>query len=229
MTQGMTRGTLPTFDDLPVILPVFPLSGALLLPRGRLPLNIFEPRYIAMIDDALGPLPITGRMIGMIQPQTEGGENLYKVGCAGRIVAFSETEDNRYLITLEGTCRFAIGDELAMVHGYRRVAPLWDAYKNDLAANEEAPPFFDREKLVVALRPYFKLHGIMANWGTIDELSPEKLVIAVATACPFSVSEKQALLEAHDINDRFKLLLTLLDMATRTLSSQHGDIEGMRH
>jgi Lon protease-like protein len=225
----MTKGVLPAFNDLPVVLPVFPLSGALLLPRGRLPLNIFEPRYIAMIDDALGPLPITGRMIGMIQPHTEGGDTLYRVGCAGRIVAFSETEDSRYLITLEGAIRFTMGEELSMTRGYRRVVPVWDDYRADLTDTEEAPLTFNREKLIVTLRPYFKLHGIMANWETIDELSPEKLVIAVATACPFGPNEKQALLEAKDLMARFDLLITLLDMATRTLASTQGDGEGMRH
>ncbi|MGE3770140.1 MAG: LON peptidase substrate-binding domain-containing protein [Bdellovibrionales bacterium] len=226
----MERHFLPTFDSLPATLPVFPLSGALLLPRGRLPLNIFEPRYMAMVDDALGPMTSTGRLIGMIQPQTEtdGDNTLYRVGCAGRVVAFAETEDHRYLMTLEGIIRFTVAEELPTTRGYRRVVPVWDDYKTDLTIAEEKTPFFSREKLITKLRPYFKLHGILANWETIDELSPEKLVTAVATSCPFTPTEKQALLEAKDLAGRFDLLLALLDMASRSVTAGH-DNDGAKH
>lgn len=209
---------------LPATLPVFPLYGALLLPRARLPLNIFEPRYMAMVDDALG----AGRLIGIIQPQ-EDDKTLYKIGCAGRIVAFAETEDNRYLLTLEGVVRFSVQEEIPTTRGYRRIVPEWAVFAADLNAAEDRPANFSRDKMIGKLRPYFKLHGIMANWETIDDLTPEKLITAVATSCPFSATEKQALLEARTTADRFDLLLTLLDMGCRTMMVGSGDSEGMRH
>lgn len=221
-----------TLDDLPQTLPVFPLTGALLLPRARLPLNIFEPRYLAMIDDAMG----AGRLVGMIQPQAEVTANnknppLFSVGCVGRIVSFGETDDNRYLVALQGIARFQVKEELPTTRGYRRVVPDWQKFAADVSDEEESASNFSREKLITTLRPYFKVQGIMANWETIDELTPEKLVTAVATACPFSATEKQALLEAADLKDRFDLLITLLQMATR--STQHAaagaDRDDMRH
>jgi len=218
----MSDSFLPSFENLPTTLPLFPLAGALLLPRGRLPLNIFEPRYIAMVEDALA----SGRMIGIVQPQ-EDDKTTYKIGCAGRIVGFAETEDGRFLVTLEGVARFVISDEMPTTRGYRRAVPLWDDYKADLTGTEERSDNFNRDVLISKLRPYFKLQGIMANWETIEELSAEKLVTAVATSCPFSQTEKQALLEAPDMAARFDLLLMLLDMGTRSAAS--GENTGMRH
>lgn len=221
-----------TIDDLPQTLPVFPLTGALLLPRARLPLNIFEPRYLAMIDDALG----AGRLIGMIQPQAEPSATnknppLYSVGCVGRIVSFGETDDNRYLVALQGVGRFQVAEEVPTTRGYRRIVPDWQKFAADVTDEEESASNFSREKLITTLRPYFKVQGIMANWETIDELSPEKLVTAVATACPFGPNEKQALLEAPDLKDRFDLLITLLQMATRSTqqTASGTDRDDMRH
>lgn len=212
-----------TYDDLPTTLPVFPLSGALLLPRARLPLNVFEPRYVAMIDDALG----AGRLIGMIQPQQENatGKNppLFDVGCVGRIVSFGETDDNRYLIALQGIARFQVKEELPTTRGYRRIVPDWEKYAADATETEETASNFSREKLITTLRPYFKVNSIMANWETIDELTPEKLVTAVATACPFAATEKQALLEAPSLDARFDLLITMLQMATRSGAANERD------
>lgn len=220
------------FDDLPQTLPVFPLTGALLLPRARLPLNIFEPRYIAMIDDALG----AGRLVGMIQPQQEtavSGKNqpLFNVGCVGRIVSFGETDDNRYLIALQGIARFQVKEELPTTRGYRRIVPDWTKFQADATPEEEHASNFSREKLITTLRPYFKVQGIMANWETIDELTPEKLVTAVATACPFSATEKQALLEAVDLKARFDLLITMLQMASRSTphSTSGTERDDVRH
>jgi uncharacterized protein len=214
----MTNHFIPSFDNLPETLPLFPLAGALLLPRGRMPLNIFEPRYIAMVEDALA----TGRMIAIVQPQDDD-KSIYKIGCAGRIVAFAETEDNRLLITLEGVCRFRITEEIPTTRGYKRIMPLWDDFKTDLNVTEDRSDHFNRDALIAKLRPYFKVQGIMANWETIEELSAEKLVTAVSTSCPFTATEKQALLEAKDMGARFDLLLMLLDMGSR------GDGDGMRH
>lgn len=215
--------------DLPSSLPVFPLTGVVLLPRARLPLNIFEPRYLAMVDDAMA----AGRFLGMIQPQQDTTKDnnkspaLYQVGCVGRIISFGETDDGRYLLALQGLARFQVKEELPTTRGYRRVVPDWQKYAADLSSDEESASNFSREKLITTLRPYFKVQGIMANWDTIDDLSPEKLVTAVATACPFGPSEKQALLETNTLADRFDLLIALLQMATR--STANHEHESMRH
>lgn len=202
---------LPRPDDLPDCFPVFPLSGALLLPRGRLPLNIFEPRYLAMTEDALG----AGRLIGMIQPAPRRpagrtGPGLYRVGCLGRIVAFSETEDGRYLITLFGITRFAIVEELPMQRGYRRVRAALAHYAADRTPPPAAGSCCDRAELLGALRGYFTRQGIEANWEAIEGMTEEALVTTLCMACPFDVAEKQALLEAPDLAERAEALRTLL-------------------
>lgn len=208
---------------LPAILPLFVLPSILLLPRGRLPLNIFEPRYRAMIEDAMGQ----GRLIGVIQqrmPQDEGAiPQLYQVGCVGKIMTFSETEKGNYLISLQGVCRFAIAEELALQQGYRRVRPDWTAYREDMA--EPSHGVIERGRLFAALRNYFKLHGIMANWDVIQETADEQLLISLAMTCPFAPWEHQALLEASSLADRARLLLSLIEMA----SLDHGEHEIVRH
>lgn len=212
----------PTFDRLPRELPVFPLPGVLLLPRGRLPLNIFEPRYLAMVEDALG----ADRMIGMIQPTDPASRAkappLYETGCAGRITSFSETEDGRLLITLTGVCRFVALRELPCGRGYRRVQPAWERFAGDL--NGEAQGAIDRERLVGGLKGYFKAQGISANWEAIDGTPDERLVTSLAMICPFEASEKQALLEAPDLTERAKLLIALIEMAI--LDGHEGDGAG---
>jgi uncharacterized protein len=196
-------------EDLPATFPVFPLAGALLLPRGRLPLNIFEQRYLAMTEDALA----AGRMFGMTQPdplrpKQDTGPCLYRVGCLGRLSSFSETDDGRYLITLTGICRFAIAEELPMRRGYRRVRAQFAAFESDL----EPPPAagFNRDELMAALRRYFAHRGFEANWDAISQMSDEMLVITLAMVCPFEPPEKQALLEAPSAADRAATLLALL-------------------
>src|SRR6201997_1407718 len=150
---------------LPGILPIFPLSGVLLLPRGRLPLNIFEPRYLAMTRDALAG----DRLIGMVQPSDPAdlGRNppVYPTGCAGRITSFSEAEDGRFLITLTGTSRFRIREELPLLEGYRRIVPDWQEFAQDVEGEEM--PDFDRERLMRGLRAYFQQHQISADWDSI--------------------------------------------------------------
>ena len=209
---------------LPTILPIFPLTGVLLLPRGRLPLNIFEPRYLAMTRDALAG----DRLIGMVQPSDPGasGDNppVYPTGCAGRITSFAETEDERFLITLTGTCRFRIRDELPLLEGYRRVVPEWSGFARDLDSEDE--PAFDRERLMRGLKGYFQQRQISADWGAINSVPGERLVTSVAMVCPFEPSEKQALLEASDLNERARLLTAIVEMA---LMNRSGDGTGARH
>ena len=200
-------------DDLPATFPVFPLSGALLLPRGRLPLNIFEPRYLAMTEDALG----RGRVFGMVQPdpqrpRLETGPALYRVGCLGRLSSFSETDDGRYLNTLTGVCRFAIAEELAPCRGYRRVHGVFAPFVGDLEPPDE--PGFDRTEVLAALRSYFAHRGFDANWDAIGQMSDELLLITLAMVCPFESAEKQALLEAPTQPERAATLLALLRIDT---------------
>jgi Lon protease-like protein len=193
-------------------LPIFPLPGVLLLPRGQLPLNIFEPRYLAMTRDALAG----DRLIGMVQPSDPrqplaGSPPVYPTGCAGRITSFSETEDGRFLITLTGLCRFRIGEELPPASGYRRVVPQWDEFTRDLRSERE--PGFDRERLIRGLRSYFDRHQIKAEWNAISSVPGERLITSIAMVCPFEPSEKQALLEAPDLEARARLLTAIVEMA----------------
>jgi Lon protease-like protein len=209
----MSRGPFePSFDELPAILPVFPLTGVLLLPRGRLPLNIFEQRYLAMTRDALKG----ERVIGMIQPLDGAGDAgeplLYRTGCAGRMTAFSETDDGRYLITLTGLARFDLAEELPRDRLYRRVVPDWRRYRADLE-EKEAAPAIDRARLLAALKPFFRRHGIEADWRAVEATPDERLITTLAIVCPFAPAEKQALLEAADAAARARLLTTLAEIA----------------
>ena len=207
----MTSVFMTKAEALPASLPILPFNGALLLPRSRLPLNIFEPRYLALVEDALG----AGRLIGMVQRQGEAEDaRLYGVGCVGRVVSFSETEDNRLLLVLDGVSRFRIGAESVSPKGYRRVAANWDMFADDIDEAEEKIPADLREELLAALRPYFRAHNILANWDTIEEASTERLISSLVGLCPLAVNEKQALLEAADLAARAELLLALLGMAT---------------
>jgi Lon protease-like protein len=200
----------PHFEALPKTLPIFPLSGVLLLPRGRLPLNIFEPRYLAMTRDALAG----ERMIGMIQPLAEDGDGaappVYGTGCAGRIISFAETDDGRYLITLKGLIRFAIASELPLHSGYRRVVPDYALYRTDLHPDEAD---IDRTRLLTALKAYFTVQGFSVDWQAVEGTENERLVTSLAMICPFEASEKQALLEAPDLSERCRTMTALLEMA----------------
>jgi Lon protease-like protein len=207
-------------EDLPDILPVFPLSGVLLLPRGRLPLNIFERRYVAMFDDALA----SQRLIGMIQPNDgepqDTGPALFPVGCAGRITSFSETEDGRYLVTLDGVARFRVVRELPLHRGYRRVAADWSSYHGDLI---EEPCAIDRPRLTDLLQAYFRQQGLSANWEAIGATPDEKLLTSLAMICPFEPREKQALLEAGCLSDRARLMMTMIEIAVA------GNVDASQH
>jgi hypothetical protein len=210
---------------LPEILPIFPLNGVLLLPRGRLPLNIFEPRYLAMTSDALG----SERMIGMIQPNDPAvpGMNppVYPVGCAGRLTSFSETDDGRYLITLTGVSRFRIREELPLLRGYRRVVPDWEEFASDRGPAGRLN--FERARLIAGLRNFFEQRSISVDWDAIEKAPSEYLVTSIAMACPFAPSEKQALLEAADLDARAELLTALVEMAAIKPTTE--DTGGTRH
>ena len=206
----MTSVFNPLFEDLPTKIPIFPLTGVLLLPHGKLPLNIFEPRYLNMITAALAG----HRMIGMVQPTgpNEGDQpDIYKTGCAGRITSFNESEDGRYLVTLSGLIRFDLAEELPLRDGYRVAVPDWSPYCDDLA--EETSAGVDRDRMLRALKGYFTVNDVDANWDAIKDTTTDRLVNALAMMCPFQPSEKQALLEALSLGDRANVMVALLEMA----------------
>jgi uncharacterized protein len=201
---------------LPDVIPLFPLTGAVLLPRGELPLNIFEPRYIGMVDDAIKG----ARLIGMIQPLPSGNgaaaPPLFQIGCAGRLTRFSETGDGRYLITLTGVARFRTVEEIDAETPYRQFRVSYDAFQADLlpGAGENA---VDREAVVSMLRSFAEYSKLEIDWASIDAAPTETLVNALAMMSPFGANEKQALVEAIDLKTRAETLvaLTKLDMAQR--------------
>lgn len=209
--EGSRTSFVTRPEDLPEILPVFPLSGVMLLPRGRLPLNIFEPRYLAMVEAALGQ----GRFIGMVQPTGEtdgqGRSKIFGTGCVGRISAFNETEDGRYLISLCGVARFKIVEELDLQRGFRRVRADWQPYIHDL--EPARPCLIDRAHLIGRIRRYFQLQGIVGELDMVEKSCDEKLINSLAMICPFSPCEKQALLEAGGMDERCTLLMALMDLA----------------
>jgi Lon protease-like protein len=200
-------------SDFPVAIPVFPLGGALLFPRAVLPLNIFEPRYLAMVDAAL----VGHRLIGMIQPAglispaNADHPDLAEVGCAGRITGFQETDDGRYLIALTGICRFKVKEEIRHDAPYRIARADWETFAGDLVR----PPQLDdavRARLVEALHSYLDRSGLKADWSAVEEAPVDTLVNSLSAGCPFSNPEKQALLEARTLEDRCAALITLLTM-----------------
>jgi len=202
----------PRTDDLPTEFAVFPLPGALLLPRGKLPLNIFERRYLAMTEDSLA----AGRMFAMIQPDpqappAEHGPGLYRTGCLGRLTSFSETDDGRFLITLTGLSRFNIIEELPGRRGYRRVRADFSGFPGDLDAAPAATGV-ERDAVLTALKAYFAHQKFDANWDAIRRMPDDTLIVTLSMVCPFEPAEKQALLEAPTENDRATTLLALLQM-----------------
>lgn len=195
------------FESLPDSLPVLPLGGVLLLPRGNLPLNIFEPRHVAMVDEAMR----SHRLIGMLQTREDG--TLYDVGCAGRITSFHETGDGRYEIVLTGICRFRMTEELPQQNGYRRAQVSWGGYQLDMEPMTCLD--MDRGKLNKLLKTYFEQNGLTCSWKAVEGAGDEKLITTLAMVCPFEPHEKQALLEAHCCKERAQLFMTLLEMSTQ--------------
>lgn len=201
--------------DLPDTIPVFPLPGALLLPRARLPLHIFEPRYLAMLDDTLK----TGhRLIGMVQPREVPGSDekrLHSIGCAGRVTQFSETEDGRYMITLAGMSRFRVREEIAGGFApYRRCDVSWDGFSADLGPIEHDTTF-NREAFLDVLDRYFHAMELSTDWDSLKEAEDELLINSLSMLCPFDPEEKQALLEAPSLTTRRETLVTLIEFALR--------------
>ena len=211
----------PSFEQLPEALPIFPLSGVLLLPGGKLPLNIFEPRYLAMVFEALAG----HRMIGMVQPVQPGGfagdgmptddgrPKVHRIGCAGRITSFNEAEDGRLVLALTGVCRFEIVRELDLAQGgYRRVSAVFSPFRADLDHADEAVAL-DRERLMAALAAFFRARSLSTDWDAVKQAADANLVTSLSMVLPFGPAEKQALLEAADTSARAKLLVALLEMA----------------
>ncbi|WP_158743155.1 LON peptidase substrate-binding domain-containing protein [Acidisphaera sp. L21] len=218
------EGAQPTLYELPTEFPVFPLTGALLLPHGKLPLNIFEPRYKAMVEDALADQ----RVFGMIQadeaqPGGESGPGLFGVGCLGRLSSFSETDDGRYLIALTGMIRFDVRSELVGRRGYRRVSADFSRFVVDLDPPGAGLP--QRGVLLAALRGYFASNGFDANWQAIEGMDDDDLVVTLCMVCPFGPMEKQALLEAADPAARADTLVALLQMGAH---GREGDAGGRK-
>lgn len=203
---------LPRADDLPAVVPVFAVAGALLLPGARLPLTVFEPRYLAMTDDCLG----AGRLFGLVQPAPDSASGpatgLYSVGCLARIVAFGETGDGRYLITGLGINRFRVAAEEPGRSGYRRVAVDYAPFGMD-RAGEPNGAAVDRSRLMAAVSAYLSRQGLASDMAKLDKSSDAETVAALAMAAPLSPEEKQALLEAPTVVERARLMITLFEMA----------------
>jgi len=199
--------------SLPRVVPIFPLSGAILLPRGQLPLNIFEPRYLNMVDDALR----TNRLIAMVQPKIPGGEaqgtpEVFSIGGLGRLTALSETDDGRYLITLTGLSRFEILREVTSTTPYRQAEVSYDAFAGDRQPATENIAF-DRPRLLAALKRYFEAFQIQSDWDAITAAPGDSLVNSLSMISPVPAPEKQALLEAPTLADRAEVLVTLIELA----------------
>ncbi|MCZ7661169.1 MAG: LON peptidase substrate-binding domain-containing protein [Xanthobacteraceae bacterium] len=200
-------------DELPDVIPVFPLPGALLLPRGQMPLNIFEPRYLEMVDDALAA---RHRLIGMIQPDVAHSASaaqpqLYRVGCVGRITQIAESGDGRYLLELTGIARFRVEEELGVATAYRQCRVSYAPFADDFVARkgEEA---VDRKALLEALSAFLKANNLKADWEGIESAPNEALVNALAMMSPYGVPEKQALLEAPDLKTRAEILVAVTEI-----------------
>lgn len=210
-------------SDLPQLIPVFPLDGALLLPGGELPLQIFEPRYLNMVDDAMAG----DRVIGMIQ--TRGGSRarpkLADVGCVGRITSYAETSDGRYLITLTGVCRFQAGEELDLRLPYRQLRANYDRFGDDLDDDEAQASEAARTRFATALKRYLNQRELDIDWDTAQEAPLEALVNSLCMGLPFDPAEKQAFLEAPDLAGRFEVLTTLLEIDASDPDDEHHRLQ----
>ena len=201
--------------DMPDTIPVFPLPGALLLPRSRLPLHLFEPRYLAMFEDCL---KTPGRLIGMIQPNTGPGRDasaLHSIGCAGRITQFSETDDGRYMITLSGMSRFRMIEEVDGFTPYRRARVSWAGFERDLGPTD-VDTQFDRTEFLNLLGRYFQARELQTDWDSLKEADDELLINSLSMLLGFEPEDKQALLEAPSLSTRRETLVTLIEFAMRS-------------
>lgn len=211
-------------QDLPETLPLFPLPGALLLPRSRLPLNIFEPRYLALIDDVL---KTDHRLVGMVQPLStvpaDAKGKLQRIGCAGRLTRLIETDDNRYLVTLTGISRFRVTSEIAGFQPYILGSVSWTSFERDLGAIEPDENF-DRLKFMSVLERYFQTSKLVPDWESLKLADEELLINSLSMLCPFVPEEKQALLEAPNLQNRRETLVTLMEFALRS-SGKEGTLQ----
>ena len=209
--------------DLPDVIPVFPLPGALLLPRARLPLHLFEPRYLAMLEDVL---KVPDRIIGMVQPDPNpkavaaGGPGLHRIGCAGRVTQFSETEDGRYFITLAGISRFRVKEEVEGFTPYRRAAVTWTGFEADIGPADHDKGF-DRKSFMALLARYFAARSLDTDWSTLKDADDELLINSLSMLLNFEPEDKQALLEAPSLTTRRETLVTLIEYALRG-GDDHG-------
>jgi Lon protease-like protein len=211
-------------QDLPDTIPVFPLPGALLLPRGQMPLNIFEPRYLAMIDDALRD---GHRLIGMIQPDvrkksTSDKPPLYKVGCVGRITQLAESGDGRYLLELTGVSRFEVAEELNVQTEYRQCRVSYARFADDFIARK-GEDAVDRKTLLKTLREFLKANDLSTDWDGIEKAPNEALVNALSMMSPYGAPEKQALLEARDLKHRAEILIAVTEIELAKKNSEGGE------
>ena len=197
-------------DDLPKIIPIFPLSNFIIFPKTTVPLNIFEPRYLDMVNDSMK----SDKLIGMIQPKNSKDENnipkLHNVGCLGKITSFRETEDGRYLIELKGKIRFQILSEINTDKKYRSVEVNYDDYSNDLSEEKEKLKFSDLELIFKDLKSLFEKRGFIINWKALEKQSLNETINALAMASPFSLEEKQILLEAKNLDIRKNKIAEIL-------------------
>jgi len=197
--------------DLPSTLPIFPLPGALLLPRARLPLHIFEPRFLAMLDDVLKS---SHRLIGMVQPwpETHNTSALHSVGCAGRVTAFSETDNGRYMITLTGISRFTIKNMVEGFSPYQKSDVHWQGFERDLGPVEQDAEF-DRSVFMELLQKYFVAQELKTEWQALKDADDEMLINSLSMLCPFDPEDRQALLEAKTLGDRRQTIATLMKLS----------------
>lgn len=204
--------------DLPDTISVFPLPGALLLPRARLPLHLFEPRYLQMLEDAL---KTPARLIGMVQPnpRSSADDTLHAIGCAGRVTQFSETEDGRYMITLAGMSRFRIVKEVDGFTPYRKCEVSWSGFERD-QGKAETDPGFNRASFMDLLGRLFDHRGMSTDWESMKEAEDELLINSLSMLLEFDPEDKQALLEAPSLSTRRETLITLIEFALRTGSGE---------
>jgi Lon protease-like protein len=225
----MKRNPLePDNEELPQIIPVFPLRGALMLPERKLPLNIFEPRYLNLVHDVL---KTPHRVFGMIQPKTAAPRNemkpsLYSIGCLGRISCFEETDDGRFLISLDGLIRFRLNEEVEMQEGYRRLSVNYDEFVGDRTPNQCE---VNRDRLFSVLQTYFALKEFTVDWDAIRDCCCEKLITTLAMICPLEPEDKQVLLEASGTMDRCDILITLMEMENSAHKKHSGNENNVRH
>ena len=206
-----------TFEQLPETVPVFPLTSAVILPGGNLPLNVFEPRYLNMTQDALK----SHQLIGMIQPRDESSRpELYSTGCAGRIYRYLETDDGRLEVVLRGVCRFKVLEELQTTRGYRLVMPDWSGFAKDFEEAME-PEKLDRTQFHSALKTYLESKQMQADWKTLDKLGSEELVNNLVSVLPLSVADKQILLEADTLPQRLRAFTAVLEGDSRFSEIRH--------